>query len=156
MPFSPVFSVVLEGGLVLDIVVQDWPKHLPLPTFTVVDYDIEDATDDGIICVGNAGAEAVCRIEVPSVFESIPGALSPRAVLAKLGEPISGSSSQAFDLGAQLHQAIVAGDLNAAAVLIAQQTTSLLAGIQDDHIRMRVVQRVASRLLASLSIPDAT
>ncbi len=69
---------------------------------------------------------------------------------------VSRSSSQAIELGVQLHKAILVGDFNAAAVLIAQQTQDLLAGIQDEHIRMRVVQRVASRLLASLSIPDAT
>ncbi len=37
MSRNPSFAVVLEGGLVQAIVVQDWPDQLPLPPFAVVD-----------------------------------------------------------------------------------------------------------------------
>ncbi|WP_338807024.1 hypothetical protein V8U11_08160 [Pseudomonas chlororaphis] len=66
------------------------------------------------------------------------------------------TSPTALQLGDGLRNAIVAGDFNATAALIEQQTQALIAGIQDKHIRMLVVQRVASRLLASLSVPGAT
>jgi len=88
----PSFAVVLEGGLVQDIIVQDWPAHLPLPAFVVVDYDTGGAMDDEItpVTVGNTQAEALCRSETVAVFESIPGALSPRAVLATLKDSVAG------------------------------------------------------------------
>ncbi|WP_193073099.1 hypothetical protein [Pseudomonas sp. FME51] len=90
MSRHPSFAVVLEGGLVQAIVVQDWPTHLPLPPFAVVDYDTEGAADNEIVYfdIGNTKAEALCRSDTPTVFESLPDALSPRIVLAALDEPI--------------------------------------------------------------------
>lgn len=111
MSFNPSFAVVLEGGLVQAIVAQDWPTHLPLPAFAVVDYDAEGAADDEITRVGDAGAEAVCRSEVPSVFEAIPGALSPRAVLAALGEPVADKTPEPLALARSVRQGIL--DLDA-------------------------------------------
>ena len=34
-------AVVLEGGLVQALLVEDWPTHIPLPRIAVVDYDAE-------------------------------------------------------------------------------------------------------------------
>jgi hypothetical protein len=84
------FAVVLEGDLFHDIVVQDWPEHLPLPVFTIVDYDIEGVPNDELIrlVAGDTSTYALCRSEAVTVFESTPGALSPRAVLAALDEPV--------------------------------------------------------------------
>lgn len=40
-------------------------------------------------------------------------------------------------------------------MLLAKEAQGLLGGIRDDHLRMRVVQRVAARLLEGpASIPD--
>ena len=111
MSFNPSFAVVLEGGLVQAIVAQDWPKHLPLPAFAVVDYDAEGAADAEITRVGDAQTDAVCRSEVPSVFEAIPGALSPRAVLAALGEPVADEAPELLALARSVRQGIL--DLDA-------------------------------------------
>ncbi|WP_338807023.1 hypothetical protein V8U11_08155 [Pseudomonas chlororaphis] len=116
MPFNPSFAVVLEGGLVQDIVVQDWPQHLPEPALMVVDYDTEGAADDEIIRVGDSEAEAVCYGVVPSWFESIPGALSPRSVLATLGDPVVDETPELLTLARAVRQSILDLDarLNAA------------------------------------------
>lgn len=58
-------------------------------------------------------------------------------------------SSTVLPLGQALRAAIVANDPEAAAALIAKETQSLLVGISNDHFRMRAVQRVATRLLAT-------
>ncbi|GKS88710.1 hypothetical protein [Acidovorax sp. SUPP2539] len=84
------FAIVLEGGLVQAILVQDWPEHLPLPPFAVVDYDTEGAADHEItrFPIGNTEAEAICRSETPTVHEQCADSLSPRAVLTALDEPV--------------------------------------------------------------------
>ncbi|MBP0714239.1 hypothetical protein ABXK61_13050 [Burkholderia sola] len=116
MPFTPSFAIVLEGGLVQDIVIQDWPKHLPQPALAVVDYDTEGAPNNEIICVGDFETEAICRSVTPSVFEAIPGALSPRSVLTKLGEPIADEVPAPLALARSVRQSILDLDaqLNAA------------------------------------------
>lgn len=83
-------AVVLEGGLVQALLVQDWPAHVPLPRIAVVDYDTEGADDDEVthFLIGEKPEEAVCRSDVPEVYESLTDALSPRAVLTALGEPM--------------------------------------------------------------------
>ncbi|MFT0546125.1 hypothetical protein ACMHYO_07175 [Allopusillimonas ginsengisoli] len=90
MSRNPSFAVVLEGGLVQATLVQDWPQHLPLPQFAIVDYDTEDAAADEVthFAIGATAAEAICRGETPTVYESLPDALSPRVVLAALGESV--------------------------------------------------------------------
>ncbi|UJB64348.1 hypothetical protein YS110_06095 [Acidovorax sp. YS12] len=66
-----------------------------------------------------------------------------------------GNSTSALQLGEGLRKAILANDAGAAAALIAKEAQALLGGIFDDHFRMRVVQRVAARLLEGpASIPD--
>lgn len=88
-PF-PSFAVVLEGGLVQTILVQDWPPYSPLPQIAIVDYDIEGADADEItrFPIGSTQEEAVCRVELPTRYESLPDALSPRAVLSALGAAV--------------------------------------------------------------------
>lgn len=83
----PSFAVVLEGGLVQAILVQDSPPYSPLPQIAIVDYDTEGAGDDEItrFLIGATEEEAVCRVELPTRYESLPDALSPKAVLAALG-----------------------------------------------------------------------
>lgn len=90
MSRTPSFAVVLEGGLIQSVVVQDWPVHLPLPPFALVDYDTESADDDEIVRfnIGSTTAEALCRSDTTTVFESLPDALSPRVVLAALDAPV--------------------------------------------------------------------
>ncbi|MCK2094602.1 hypothetical protein [Thauera aromatica] len=114
MSRNPSFAVVLEGGLVQAIVVQDWPDHLPLPPFTVVDYDTEGAADDEIVRfdIGNTEAEALCRSDTPTVFESLPDALSPRVVLAALDEPVPDDMPEPLAIARRMRQAIL--DLDAA------------------------------------------
>ncbi|WP_025807843.1 hypothetical protein [Pseudomonas chlororaphis] len=107
MTHNPSFAVVLEGGLVQAIVMQDWPPHLPEPALAVVDYDTEGAAADEIICVGESETEAVCRSVAPSWFESIPGALSPRAVLATLGEPVADEVPEPLALARRVRQCIL-------------------------------------------------
>ncbi|SDC40551.1 hypothetical protein SAMN05192589_102122 [Paracidovorax valerianellae] len=83
------FAIVLEGGLVQAILVQDWPEHLPLPPFAVVDYDTEGAADHETtrFLFGNTEAKAICRHWQPTVHEQWADSLSPRAVLTALDEP---------------------------------------------------------------------
>ncbi|MCW3660289.1 hypothetical protein ACVSNE_00185 [Pseudomonas aeruginosa] len=84
----PSFAVVLEGGLVQSVLVQDWPPYSPLPQIAIVDYDTEDADSSEIthFAIGARQEEAVCRAETPTRYESLPDALSPKVVLAALGE----------------------------------------------------------------------
>ncbi|AUT46443.1 TPA: hypothetical protein RVE07_000112 [Escherichia coli] len=109
MSRTPSFAVVLEGGLVQAIVVQDWPRHLPMPPFVVVDYDTEGADDDEItrFSIGQSTAEAICRGDTPTVFESLSDALSPRIVLTALGESITDEAPEPLALARSVRQEIV-------------------------------------------------
>jgi hypothetical protein len=92
MSRNPALAVVIEGGLVQTIIVEDWPTVIPLPRIVIVDYDIEGASDDEItrFFIGSDPAEAFCRGEAPQVYESISDALSPKVVLAALGDEVDG------------------------------------------------------------------
>ncbi|WP_269495569.1 hypothetical protein [Castellaniella sp. S9] len=96
MPRNPSFAVVLEGGLVQSLLVQDWPAQIPMPRIAVVDYDTEGATDDEIthFSIGDKPEEAICRGEVPVLYESVTDALSPRAVLTALGESMDDEDAE--------------------------------------------------------------
>ncbi|HHX1076922.1 TPA: hypothetical protein ACU6G1_000451 [Pseudomonas aeruginosa] len=113
MPRNPSFAVVLEGGLVQAILVQDWPAHLSLPPFVVVDYDTEGADDDEItrFPIGDSEAEAVCRGESPTVHEALADSLSPRAVLAALDEPVVDDGPDPLAIARSVRQDIL--DLDA-------------------------------------------
>lgn len=109
----PSFAIVLEGGLVQTVIVQDWPGQVPLPRIAVIDYDTEGAADDEItqFAIGDKPAEAICRGDVPEVYESLPVALSPRAVLAALGEPVDDDASEpAMTVARNVRNSIVALD----------------------------------------------
>lgn len=90
MTRTATMAVVLEGGLVQSILLQDWPAQLPLPRIAVVDYDINDAGDHEItqFTIDGKPAQAICRAEVPETYESFLTALSPRAVLTALEAPM--------------------------------------------------------------------
>ncbi|HHF0928341.1 TPA: hypothetical protein ACPJH2_000945 [Pseudomonas aeruginosa] len=113
MPRNPSFAVVLEGGLVQAILVQDWPGHLPLPLFAVVDYDTEGAEDGEItrFPIGDSEAEAICRGESPTVHEALADSLSPRAVLAALDEPVVDDGPDPLAIARSVRQDIL--DLDA-------------------------------------------
>jgi len=93
---QPSFAVLLEGGLVRSLLVQDWPPYRPLPQMAIVDYDTEDADPSEItrFPIGSAQEEAVCRADTPTRYESLPDALSPRAVLAALGAPAEAEAAE--------------------------------------------------------------
>ncbi len=65
------------------------------------------------------------------------------------------TSSQALQLGDQLHRAILATDIEEASALIALEATNLLAGINDEHFRLKVRHRVAERLAQTPTISAA-
>jgi len=62
------------------------------------------------------------------------------------------TSSQALQLGDQLRKAILAADLEEASALIAQEATNLLAGINDEQLRLNVRHRVSERLAQTPTI----
>lgn len=62
------------------------------------------------------------------------------------------ASSQALQLGDQLHKAILATDAEEASVVIALEAGSLLAGINDEQFRMSVRRRVSERLAQAPAI----
>ncbi|VFR32238.1 hypothetical protein ANK1_4111 [plant metagenome] len=112
-------AVVLEGGLVQALLVEDWPSHIPLPRIAVVDYDTEGADDDEIthFQIGDKPEEAICRCDVPQVYESLTDALSPRAVLAALEDlPEDNDSESPLSIARDVRQSILELDaqLNAA------------------------------------------
>ena len=92
MSRNPAMAVVIEGGLVQTIIIQAWPAEIPLPRIVIVDYDIEGTSDDEItrFSIGSDPAEAFCRGEVPQVYEALADALSPKVVLAALGDVLDG------------------------------------------------------------------
>ena len=63
------------------------------------------------------------------------------------------SSRQALDLGLDLHQALLADDLDKAAARIAKETQTLLAGISEESIRERLRRRVIEQLLGDPPSP---
>lgn len=89
MPQTPSIAVVLEGGLVTAVIVEDWPATSVLPRVAVVDHDTEGADADELtrFTIGNDPVEAFCRGEAPLVYKSGDDVLSPRTVLAAIGEP---------------------------------------------------------------------
>ena len=110
----PSIAIVLEGGLVQTVIVQDWSGAIPHPRIVIVDYDTEGADDDEItqFSIGSEQTEAVCRIETPEVYESLKDALSPKAVLTALGATDDGEKpSPALVLAREVRQSIL--DLDA-------------------------------------------
>ncbi|MCG8277421.1 hypothetical protein [Stenotrophomonas sp. NLF4-10] len=107
-------AVVLEGGLVQALLVEDWPTHIPLPRIAVMDYDTEGADDDEIthFLIGDKPEEAICHSAEPEVYESLTDALSPRAVLAALDDlPKGDDSDSPLSVARSVRQSIL--DLDA-------------------------------------------
>ena len=90
MSQTPSLAVVLDGGLVQSLIVQDWPAQLPLPRVVVVDYVIDGADEEELthFPIGERQEVALCRNEIPDRYEDFKDALSPRAILTALGEPV--------------------------------------------------------------------
>ena len=87
MSHIPCIAVVIEGGVVQTILIEGWPDQFRLPRIVVVDYDKEGADESELtaFAIGNEIVEALCHVEVPSVYESFDTpALSPCMVLAAL------------------------------------------------------------------------
>jgi hypothetical protein len=86
----PSLAVVLEGGLVRSTLVQGWPDSVPLPRIVIVDYDIDGADEDDLMhfSIGNSPTTARCHSEIPGRYEDFSTALSPKDVLAALGETV--------------------------------------------------------------------
>jgi hypothetical protein len=107
-------AVVIEGGFVRSVIVQDWPPSFPLPRIVVVDYDIEYATGDDTIFgipVGDKTVEAFCHSEVPEVYERSLNVLSPRDALAVIGEPVEDREAEsAMTVARKLRESIAAFD----------------------------------------------
>lgn len=84
----PCIAVVVEGGMVQFTIAQDWPDGVPLPRVVIVDDDTEGADEEDLIhfSVGGIPRIAVCRDEIPEVYEALHAALSPRAILEALDE----------------------------------------------------------------------
>jgi hypothetical protein len=63
---------------------------LPLPRLVVVDYDIDGADENELTCftIGTSPAQARCHSQPLEAYETCAVALSPKAVLAALGEPV--------------------------------------------------------------------
>ncbi|MDR3220766.1 MAG: hypothetical protein LBU46_01980 [Candidatus Accumulibacter sp.] len=83
-------AVVLEGGQVQSVILQEWPARIPQPRVVVVDYDIECADEEDLthFSIGAVPMIALCHSEIPDVYETFKRALSPKAVLEALGEPV--------------------------------------------------------------------
>ena len=87
MSHIPCIAVVIENGVVQTILIEGWPDQFPLPRIVVVDFDKEGADESELteFVIGNEIVEALCHVEVPSVYESFDKpALSPRTVLVAL------------------------------------------------------------------------
>lgn len=86
----PSIAIVLEGGLVQSVIVEDWPLPISLPRVVVVDYDIGDADEDDLTSffIGDTPVQALCHSQAPDVYETFKVALSPHAVLAARGESV--------------------------------------------------------------------
>jgi hypothetical protein len=88
MSRTPCIAVVVEGGMVQFTIAQDWPNGVPLPHVVIVDDDTDGVDEEDLIhfSVGGIQKIAVCRSEIPEVYEELDTALSPRAILQALDE----------------------------------------------------------------------
>jgi hypothetical protein len=114
MPRTPSIAVVLEGGLVTAVILEDWSATSVLPHVAVVDHDTEGADRDELtqFTIGADAVEAFCRGETPLVYEGQDDVLSPRAVLAALDEPLDDQDDERSPLALvrELHKYMVEAD----------------------------------------------
>lgn len=101
----PYLAVVLEGGLVQSVIVQDWSSPLPPPRIVVVDYDIDSADEDELthFSIGADPDVALCHSEVPERYEDCPAAPSPRAIWTALAGPDEAGGAEAREDRAKTH-----------------------------------------------------
>jgi hypothetical protein len=93
MSQTPYIAVVFGDGQMQSVIVQEWPDQIPLPRIAIVDYDINGVDEEDLthFSIGDTPMAALCRSETPDRYEdykaALSPALSPKAVLAALGEP---------------------------------------------------------------------
>jgi hypothetical protein len=89
MSHPPCLAIVIEGGLVQRILLQDWPAQMPSPRIVVVDYDIDGADEDALshFSIGDTPEAALCHREIPERCEDCQAALSPRELWTMLDPP---------------------------------------------------------------------
>ncbi|MGK8436742.1 hypothetical protein ACRS3X_05200 [Ectopseudomonas hydrolytica] len=111
MFLPPYIAIVIEGGVIQDVITEHWPSQLPRPRIVVVDYDKDGARDDELIefSIGDEILEALCHVEVPTPFEAFDKpTLSPLAVLTALGETNDKSPAESpLSIARSVHQSIV-------------------------------------------------
>ncbi|MGE0278280.1 MAG: hypothetical protein AB7R40_23030 [Nitrospiraceae bacterium] len=89
----PCIAVIIEGGIVQETLIENWPDQQPLPLVVVVDYDTDGADETSLteFAIGDDVVEAICYADVPNVYETFDRpALSPSAVLSALTDGGSG------------------------------------------------------------------
>jgi hypothetical protein len=84
----PSIAIVLSGGDVLSIIVQDWPDSIPMLLAAIVDFDTQGVAEEDLthILIDEIPFVAVCRFEVPELYEEVKIEPSPKAILAKFGQ----------------------------------------------------------------------
>lgn len=79
---TPCIAIVLDGDLVQDVVIQDWPKGALLPEAVVINHQVGHADDDPrVLTIGDQRLEVSCHTEPVIVYERAPArTLEPRRV----------------------------------------------------------------------------
>jgi hypothetical protein len=90
MSQTPYLAVILEGGQLHSVLLQEWPEQIPPPRIVVVDYDTDGADKEELthFSIGDQPQVALCHSEIPDRYEDYPAALSPKALWAAFGEPV--------------------------------------------------------------------
>lgn len=81
-------AIVIEGGMIQDVVLEGWGADGPLPKIVVLDYDIGSApgvsSDRNTIVVNGNPAPAWCHFEKSRRYEAAPsGSMRPSDVFAQ-------------------------------------------------------------------------
>lgn len=82
-------AIVIEGGMIQDVVLEGWGANGPLPKVVVLNYDIGCApgvrSDRNTIVVDGNPAPAWCHLEESRRYEAAPaGSMRPSDVLAQM------------------------------------------------------------------------
>jgi hypothetical protein len=85
---TPSIAIVLSGGDVLSVIIQEWPDSIPMPLAAIVDCDIQGVAEENLthILVDKIPMVAVCRFEVPESYEDVKIKPSPKEILATFGQ----------------------------------------------------------------------
>lgn len=81
-------AIVIEAGMIQDVVLEGWGADGPLPKIVVLDYDIGSApgvsSDRNTIVVNGNPAPAWCHFEKSRRYEAAPsGSMRPSDVFAQ-------------------------------------------------------------------------